>query len=303
MSLPAQRQPLPTFDVAEPSSLRGALELLASDPETVRPIAGGTAIMLLVKYGFYWPDTLVSLERLRPTLGRVQEDAVGGLRLGALVTLREIETSAEVRAELPTLAAAAAVVANVRVRNVATLGGHLAHADPHMDLPAVLMVLDARVRVESVDGFRWLTVAELYNGYYETTLLPGELLTDVHVPLSDAPLRSTYRKFTMLSEDDWPALGVAAAAQVGDRLEDVRVAISAVGDRVRRLPGVEGFLEGEVPSTALFASAGLAAADELSVDGDDLYMAELVQTEVRRALQEVVGTPAETLQTERESTP
>src|SRR5260370_28396925 len=135
------------FALEEPASLGAALALLDPDGPGVRATAGGTALMLMMKAGLYRPLRLVSLRRLGPALTGIRGAADGGLEIGAMVRLAEIERSTAVRVAAPVITETLLTHSNVRVRNVATLGGNLAHADPHMDLPPVLIALAATVRV------------------------------------------------------------------------------------------------------------------------------------------------------------
>ena len=135
------------FELVEPSSLGEAMGLLDPDDPAVRPIAGGTALMLMMKSGFYRPRRLVSLRALGPALTIIDATREGVLDIGAMVRLSQIERSAVVRQAAPVLADMLLTHSNVRVRNVATVGGNLAHGDPHMDLPPVLIALGASVRV------------------------------------------------------------------------------------------------------------------------------------------------------------
>src|SRR5919202_5010538 len=165
--------------------------------------------MLLMKYGFFRPARLVGLKRLALELGGIGKLGSGELRVGALATLRDLELSPDVAGSAPVLVAPLQVLANVRVRNAATLGGHLAHADPHQDLPTVLLAMGARVLVAGADGPRTLCLDELILGYYETALVPGELITEVVLPAQPAGVRGSYTKFTATSAEDWPMLGIA----------------------------------------------------------------------------------------------
>lgn len=278
-----------TFELREPRSVDEALALLSDRAEDVRPIAGGTALMLVMRYGYFWPETLVSLRRLDAELGGIGSDADGNLRIGATTTLRELETSDVITARVPAMIGALRQLANVRVRNVATIGGHLCHGDPHMDLPPLLMALDARVRVASLRGPRWVPVADLYAGYYETVLADDELLTEVTIPAQRCEADTTYLKFSARSADDWPTLGVAVGGmRDGRRLSGVRVAVAAVGDRVTRVATAESLLEGELPSKELFAHVAATSAAAMVGDGD-AYMGELVRVQVRRALAAALG--------------
>src|SRR5215467_14188495 len=130
------------FDLAEPTSLAAAVKLLNPDDPTIRPIAGGTALMLMMKAGVFNPEKLVSLRKIEGRYSGISASA-DGLRIGAMTTLSALEHSPEVRKAAPVIAQIMPRLSNVRVRNVATVGGALAHGDPHMDLPPVLMLNDA----------------------------------------------------------------------------------------------------------------------------------------------------------------
>jgi carbon-monoxide dehydrogenase medium subunit len=178
------------FDLEEPRSFAEAVELLDTDDPTVRALGGGTALMLMMKAGVFRPTQLVSLRRIAPAHSHI--DAAGAeVRIGALATLSAVERSPVVRQALPVVARALLTLSNVRVRNVATLGGHLAHGDPHMDLPPVLMALGANVTALGPGGERTILLEDFYKGYYETALGSAELITEVRVPLQ--PRRSTPR--------------------------------------------------------------------------------------------------------------
>jgi len=157
------------FELAEPKSLAAAVKLLDPDDATVRPIAGGTALMLMMKAGVFRPARLVSLRKIEQKYSGITASA-DGIRIGAMTTLSALEHSAEVRKHAPVITRTLLTLSNVRVRNVATLGGALAHGDPHMALPPVLMALGAMLTVTGPKGARKLAVEDLFSGYYETTL-------------------------------------------------------------------------------------------------------------------------------------
>jgi carbon-monoxide dehydrogenase medium subunit len=277
------------FELLEPESLDDALAALdASDPQ-VRALAGGTALILMMKARVFRPQRLVSLRRLDGALRQVRVDDEGTLRIGALVTLSQLERSPLVAHAVPVVASALRTLSNVRIRNVATLGGHLAHGDPHMDLPPILLALGARVRASSPAGERWIELADLIVGYYETALRGDELITEVAIPPPAAGTRTHYAKFTALSADDWPAVGVAVAfRRENGALRDARVAVSAATARPMRLAAAEAVLAGG-GGAQLFAQAADAAADEVQTLGDlrgsAPYKREMVRVHVRRALQ------------------
>jgi carbon-monoxide dehydrogenase medium subunit len=132
--------------------LSEAAALLDTGEFSARAVAGGTALMLMMKTGLYRPGRLVSLRAVEPRCFEIAEEP-GGVRMGAMTTLSALGRSPLVRNELPVIAGALSTLSNVRVRNVATLGGHLAHADPHMDLPPVLIALGARVGIVDPGGY------------------------------------------------------------------------------------------------------------------------------------------------------
>jgi carbon-monoxide dehydrogenase medium subunit len=281
------------FELAEPTSLDEAVSLLAQD-ETTRPIAGGTALLLMVKSGLFQPETLISLRRLRPELSGITRQDDGSLRIGAMTSLTELGRSPLVREMFPVITQTLRTLSNVRIRNVATLGGHLAHGDPHMDLPPVLLCLGARVRVRGPQGERWVPLENLYAGYYETTLARDELITEVVVPAPAPRSAASYVKFTALSADDWPAVGVAVSAVRRDgALGEVHVALGAATERAVRLASVEAQLEGKAPSAELVRQAGDSAAQEVRPLGDlrgsPEYKREMVRVHARRALYATLG--------------
>jgi len=247
------------FELLEPRTLREAITAL--DVADARPMSGGTAVMLMMKAGVLRPARLVSLRRL----GLEGIQANGTLSIGAMTSLRALEKSDAVREGWPAITKTLRTLSNVRVRNVATVGGALAHGDPHMDLPPLLAALGARVTIAGPKGERTLPVEEIYAGYLETTLKPGELITRVDVPAL-GKRRAAYLKCTTRSADDWPAVGVAVA--LGD--ED-RIFVSAATDRPTRLASVN-------------------EVDKLNIEGDlhgsAAYKKQLLKVYLKRAIDE-----------------
>jgi carbon-monoxide dehydrogenase medium subunit len=276
------------FELLEPRTLREAAGLLASAESSVRPIAGGTAVMLMMKMGVLRPTRLISLRAVEKRYSEIQAEPGGALRIGALATLVSLERSPAVKSHAPVITRALRTLANVRVRNVATVGGHLAHADPHMDLPPILIALGASVTTVDAKGGRSLPLEELYAGYLETTLGRGELIGEVMIPAQGAR-RTAYLKCTTRSADDWPALGVAAALDVdGAVVRDARLVIGAATDTPARLVNAEKILRGARADDAALRRAGEAAAAEAAVIGDQhgtaAYKRELLRVYVARAV-------------------
>jgi aerobic carbon-monoxide dehydrogenase medium subunit len=275
------------FELVEPRALREAAGLLASGDPSVRPMAGGTAVMLMMKMGVLRPTRLVSLRGVEKRYSEIS-DADGALRFGAMVTLSALERSPLVKRGAPVIARALRTLANVRVRNVATAGGHLAHADPHMDLPPVLVALGATVATVGPSGGRTIPLENLYAGYLETTLERDELIAEVTVP-AQGSRRAAYLKCTTRSADDWPALGVAVVLDTdGALVRDARIVISAATDVPTRLAAAEKTLKGARVDDKTLREAGDAAASETDVIGDEhgsaAYKRELVRVYVARAV-------------------
>ena len=281
------------FELAEPRTLREAVSLLKADGEPVRAIAGGTALMLMMKAGVFVPRRLVSLRAIEPRHGQIELMPDGGLRIGAMGTLRSLERSAAVRQAAPVITRTLKTLSNVRVRNVATVGGHLAHADPHMDLPQVLTALGAHVRTLSPAGERTLPVGGIYTGYYETCLADDELIAELMVP-SQAGWRSAYLKITTRAADDWPTLGIAVALRVEkNRVRDARLVVSAATNTPVRLTAAEGVLQDATPDAATLARCGEAASAEVELVGDvhgsAPYKQALLRVYVARAVRSALA--------------
>lgn len=275
------------FDLAEPTSLSEAIKLLNPDDPTIRPVAGGTAIMLMMKAGVFNPEKLVSLRKIEKKYTSIVA-AADGLRIGAMTTLNTIERSDDVKKHTPIITRTMLTLSNVRVRNVATIGGALAHGDPHMDLPPVLMALGAVATVIGPKGERKIPIEELFAGYYETVLEKNELISEVFVPTQGAK-KGAYMKVTTGSADDWPALGVAAVVDTDGRsIKSARIVASAATDKATRLKAAEAIVNGKTASDDLLIKAGEAAAAECEyiadVRGSVPYKRELMKVYVRRAI-------------------
>ena len=275
------------FELAQPKSLAEAIKLLDPEDSAVRPMGGGTALMLMMKAGVFRPKRLVSLRNIESKYTAV---AAGrdGLRIGAMTTLSALEHSAEVRKHAPVLIRTLLTLSNVRVRNVATVGGALAHGDPHMDLPPVLIALGATLTITGAKGERSLPVEELFLGYYETVLEKNELISELRVPAQGSK-RAAYMKVTAGSADDWPAVGIAAVIEGdGGTIRSARIVASAATEKAMRLKSAEAVLNGGRVEDTLLRQAGDAAADEVEclsdIRGSAPYKRELIRVYVRRAV-------------------
>ncbi|HWF96343.1 MAG TPA: xanthine dehydrogenase family protein subunit M [Xanthobacteraceae bacterium] len=281
------------FELEQPATLAQAIRLLDPDDASVRPFAGGTALMLMMKAGIFRPARLVSLRAIRE-LCAIETQRDGALKIGAMTPLSVLDRDPATRAHAPVIAQTLRTLSNVRVRNVATVGGHLAHADPHMDLPPVLIALGAHIEVAGPAGTRTIPVEALFAGYFETVLRRDELITAVVVP-AQAGRCAVYLKCTTRAVHDWPALGVAVsldldgAAARDASVRDARIVISAATEKPVRLPGAEAAVRGGVlDDDAMLRRVGDAAADEAQTitdgQGSAAYKRQLVRVYVSRAL-------------------
>ena len=279
------------FELVEPATLKEAIAAIDPDDPTVRPIAGGTALMLMMKAGVFTPRKLVSLRKLDGLSGI---KLAGELIIGALTPLSDVEHSADVAKHAPVIPQIMKRLSNVRVRNVATVGGALAHGDPHMDLPPVAIALGARVHIAGIDGERQLAVEDLLTGYYETALKANELIASLYIP-AQGKTRTAYFKVTAGSADDWPALGIAVALEAdGAAIKLARVVVSAATPKATRLKSVEKLLSGARTDDKTLKAAGDAAVEEAEIIGDvrgsAAYKRELLRVYIGRAVRAAAGT-------------
>ena len=274
------------FELLEPTTLREACATLVA-AEDSRAVAGGTALLTLIKQGVFVPKTLVNLKKITAA-DAITYDSMKGLSVGALATIFAVESSPLVRRHYPVLAEACHVVANIRIRNMATIGGNLAHGDYQSDPPTALMALDAAVALTSAAGTREVKLGDFLLGSYETTLKPGELIAALRVP-PPAGLRGSYIKFTTGSSEERPCAGIAALARIdGGVCRELRLAVGAVSPRPIRIHRAEELARGAVLALPLIAEAArLARAAVEPIDdlrGPADYRRHLVEVLVRRAL-------------------
>jgi carbon-monoxide dehydrogenase medium subunit len=281
-----------SFELYEPRTLDEATALLAQHGDDARIIAGGTAVVLMLKNHLIAPSALVSLGEL-DGLQYIRTADDGTLRLGAMTTIREIERSPLVMERCPTLARTCRQVANVRVRHAATIGGNLSEADYASDPPAVLVAARARVRVASAKGEREVPLTDWFTDFFETALRPDEVVTEVIVP-AQMSTRSAYVKFVSRSSEDRPCLGVAAFLDTdGDVCRELRVAVGAAAATPQEFPAVEAIAAGQRLTPALIQeiAEGYASAIDPIADlrGSAWYRTQLTRVLVRDAITEALA--------------
>ena len=284
-----------TYDYHEPESVPDALDLLARYGEDAHLVAGATAFTLLWRQGLLRPGHVIGLRRIA-ALGRITASD-GGLAIGATVTHGTIERSQEVARYCPAITRTFASVATVRVRNQATIGGNLAHADPAQDPPPMLIAVGAEVVAVSKAGERGIPVEDLFVDVFTTSLRPGEIITSVRFPALTAGTRATYLKFLPRTADDYATVSVAAALRLAKdgTVADVRVALGAAGPTPRRARSVEDALRGASPDATRIADAAARVDGDIEpfddARGSAAYKREMARLWTERALTSLVAAP------------
>ncbi|HWO43759.1 MAG TPA: FAD binding domain-containing protein, partial [Candidatus Eisenbacteria bacterium] len=218
-----------SFDLLHPRSLAEACEMLCRHGDQARVIAGGTTLVILLKQRVVHYPYLVDLQSI-PGLDRIEEGEAG-VTVGALVSHRSMELSPAIRRSYAAVATAFGHIGNVRVRQTASVGGNLAHADYRLDPPPALLVYGAEVNVFGPNGWRTVALRDFFRGLYETALQPGEILVEIKIPPPPADSRAVYLRHSALSANDWPAVSVAALlCRENGRVSELRLALGGVAD-------------------------------------------------------------------------
>lgn len=276
------------FRYLEPKGLEEALDLLTRFGEDARPMAGGTALVMLMKEGLVAPGVVVNLKRI-PGWDYIEQNQAG-LRIGALTTHRQVERY-PFKGALGVLNEMEYNLANVRVRNVATIGGSLAFGECQSDLPPVLAALGASVIITGPRGERSYPVEEFVVDYYQTVTEPGELVREVLIPGLAGRWGASYVKFTPRSPADKPSVGAACAITIDGatgRCLGARLVLGAVAPKVIRVREGEEVLTGEHLSEALLEAVADAARRSCSpisdLYGSGEYKREMAGVILKRAV-------------------
>jgi aerobic carbon-monoxide dehydrogenase medium subunit len=276
------------FEYLEPTSVAEACALLKQNGGEAKIFAGGAHLTILMKQGLYQPRALINIKKIAELKGIRCDDA--GLSIGALVTHRELETSALVRDKLPVLCEAEREVANIRVRHMGTVGGNLASGEPLTDLSQIFIALDGKVKIAGPSGERIIPVEELFLDFYTTCLADDEIITEVMLPLLPQKSGIEYLRFSSSSVVDKPAAGVAVRLTVepGNQIVQLaRVVLGCVGATPVRARKAEETLTGKQLSLESAVEAGKTASQECDpttdLRGSADYKRAIVGTLVKRA--------------------
>jgi aerobic carbon-monoxide dehydrogenase medium subunit len=285
----------PDFEYARPTSVSEAVATLASSNGEGKVLAGGQSLVPLMNFRLAAPRLLVDLNRI-PNLAFI-ERSNGTLRIGAMTRTRALELDPLVRQTVPILAAGAAWVGHVQIRNRGTVGGSLAHADPAAELPAICLLLDAELVVVGPDGERSIPAADFMLGFLTTSLAEDEILTEIRVPIPATGARWAFREFAQ-RRGDFALAGAAvlhsgASAGNGSGADPTRVVVFGTADRPVRATDAESVLGGEQTTPDLIDEAARVAANVVAADDarpDAAYRQALTETLVSRVLRDVSET-------------
>ena len=277
------------FAYERASSVDEAVALLATYGADAKIIAGGQSLLPLMKLRLARPERLIDIGRIE-TLRGIRRQPDGRLAIGALTTYAQLLDEPSVMG-LALMADALPRIADVQVRNRGTIGGAIAHADPAADMPALLLALEAEVVARSAPrGERSIPVVTFFEGAFSTVLAPDELLIEIRVPSPSGSYGSAYR----MLEQQASGFAIAGVAVVVGRTgegaaDDVRVAVTGVGDMPYRATAVEDALRGTDLSSADIGSAVADITTGVSVQGDihaeQAYRTAMAQVMARRALE------------------
>lgn len=284
------------FDFLQPATVAEASRMLADLGEECRLMAGGTALMLVLRQRMLTPTHIVSAGKLGALRG-IDFDASRGLRIGALSRHSDIAQSALVQQHYPMLASMAARVANPQVRNQGTLGGNLCYGDPSTDPPGCLMALDAQVVLASARGERVLPLEEFLVDYFTTAIEPDEVVVEVRVPAPAVDLSGLYTRFKRTAAEHRPLASVSLVARhEGAQCREARIVVGASVPVPRRLARAEQFLAGKTVTHAVAEEAAdIVAADIEPISdlrGSDDYRREMVRVSARRTIEQLFGLSA-----------
>jgi carbon-monoxide dehydrogenase medium subunit len=275
-----------SFELLQPRSVDEAIELLAKHGDEARPIGGGTTLIILMKQRALYYPYLVDLQSI-PGLDQISRES-DGVRIGALATHRTVELSPLIRQAFPAIAEAFSQIGNVRVRQTASVGGNLAHADYRLDPPPPLLVLGTVVNTMGPNGSRTIPIKDFFRGLYETALEPGELIVDVKIPFMPPDSKAVYLRYSSLSGNDWPCLGVAAlASRQNGRCRELRLALGGVAATPLLIEGLDLVKDQSLDDSVIDKLLGVVdeqISPSSDLRGSEWYKRKMVRVFVKKAI-------------------
>lgn len=286
----------PRFDYFSPGTLPEAISLLQRHGDDAKILAGGHSLIPLMKLRFASPAVLIDINRI-PDLAYLRESN-GYLAIGALTRESDLDHSELIQTKYPILADTAAVIADPLVRNMATVGGNLAHGDPANDHPATMLAMDAEVVALGPNGTRTIPVKNLFNGPLSTSLNPNEILTEIRIPIPPLHSGGAYLKIER-KVGDFAAAAVAVQLTVGrgNICERIGIGLTNVGPTPIKAIRAEQLLRGQTINDQIIRQAAETASEEAQPSADQRGSVEYKRSLVRvlttralnRALQRAMG--------------
>jgi carbon-monoxide dehydrogenase medium subunit len=279
------------FDYHTPGSIKEALDLLGKHKDDAKLLAGGHSLLPAMKFRLARPAHVVDLRKI-PGLSGIKEDG-GTLVIGAMTTHYAVESSAAVKSKCGVLAQTAAMIGDPMVRNMGTIGGSLAHADPAADYPATAIAVGAELVAEGPKGKRTIKVDDFFKGLMTTAVGADEILTEVRVPALAANQSAAYMKFPHPASR-FAVVGVAAVLTIdGGKCSKASIGITGAGTHAVRAKGVEAALAGKSLDAASIAAAADKAPDGVDVQADLQgsvdYKKHLLKVFAKRAIEAAVA--------------
>jgi carbon-monoxide dehydrogenase medium subunit len=255
------------FEYHKAGTVKEALDLLAKYKDEAKLLAGGHSLLPAMKLRLAQPKHLIDIGKVSGLAG-VKEEG-GTLVIGAMTTHYAIESSAVLKSKCPLLPEVAGHIGDPMVRNMGTLGGSLAHADPAADWPAAVIALGAELVAEGPKGKRTIKVDDFFKGLLTTALAEDEILTEIRVPACGANVKCAYAKFPHPASR-FAVVGVAAVLTLdgGGKISKASIGITGAGTKATRAKGVEAAIAGKPADAASIQAAASSAADGVDVQAD-----------------------------------
>ncbi len=280
------------FEYFEPLSIKEAVSLLNKYGNKAKVLAGGTDLVPLLKDKTLSPEYVISVGKLAD-LDYIKSDGKKGLRIGALTTIRSIETSKHLKPiNCAILCQAASQMASMSIRNVGTLAGNLCNASPSADMAPALLALGATVKLVSASGERTLSLDDFFVGPGSTAIKPNELLTEIQIPVPSPHTGGSYIKYVTRGGEELALIGVAALLTIGaDGIcSAARIALGAVAPTPVRATQTEKLLTGKKIDDNLVKKAAQTASDEArpidDIRGSAEYRREMLKVFTRDAIKQ-----------------
>ncbi|MBV8070914.1 MAG: xanthine dehydrogenase family protein subunit M [Acidobacteriaceae bacterium] len=276
-----------SFEYLRPGSLNEAIAMLSEHGDEAKILSGGQSLIPMMKFRLSRPACLIDINRI-PNLDYIKEED-GYLKIGGLTRETALEHSDLIRSRFPILHDTSFVIADVQVRNLATVGGNLAHGDPANDHPATMLALDAEIVATGPQGERIIPVKDFFVAIFTTALRPEEILTEIRIPMNGSRRGGAYLKVER-KVGDYATAGVAVQVTLNDRgdVQRAGIGLTNVGPTPIKATGAEGALAGKQLTDEGIAEAARRASEEAQPSSDlrgpAEYKTALVQELTRRAL-------------------